>query len=436
MNLTDKILDHEDLMRALHQIKNNKGKAGIDGMSVEELDLYFFGHEEEICAQIRERRYCPLPVKRVYIEKPNSNKKRPLGIPSVVDRVIQQAVAQQLSEIYEPLFSEHSHGFRPGRSCHTAVHEVLGYLNAGYEWVVDLDIEKFFDTVNQDKLISIIREKVNDRNILHLIRSFLKAGVMEDGIISPTPLGMPQGGPLSVICSNIYLDKLDKELEQRGLNFSRYADDTCVYVKSEKSANRVMKSISSWIERKLFLKVNATKTKVVRPNKSIFLGFTFLRSKGQWRCKPADDRKKRLYDKLKVVLLRKRAVACTLADTITKVNQILRGWINYFRIGMMKSFLIEFGMWLRHKIRVIILKMWKRPKTIFRHLTYLNKIMHCHFSFEDIFKVANSRLGWYRRATGNVVNFILSPKFLEKDKGDCPGLVNPLSYYLDKLCIM
>lgn len=194
MNLTDKILDHENLMRALHQIKNNKGKAGIDGMSVDELDLYFFGHEKEICAQIRERRYHPLPVKRVYIEKPNSNKKRPLGIPSVVDRVIQQAVAQQLSEIYEPLFSEHSHGFRPGRSCHTAIHEVLGYLNAGYEWVVDLDIEKFFDTVNQDKLISIIREKVNDRNILHLIRSFLKAGVMENGIISPTPLGMPQGG--------------------------------------------------------------------------------------------------------------------------------------------------------------------------------------------------------------------------------------------------
>ena len=197
-----------------------------------------------------------------------------------------------------------------------------------------------------------------------------------------------------------------------------------------------MKSMNSWIERKLFLKVNATKTKVVRPNKSIFLGFTFLHYKEQWRCKPADDRKKRLYDKLKVVFLRKRAVACTLADTITKVNQILRGWINYFRIGMMKSFLIEFGMWLRHKIRVIILKMWKRPKTIFRHLTYLNKIMHCHFSFEDIFKVANSRLGWYRKATGNVVNFILSPKFLEKDKGDCPGLVNPLSYYLDKLCIM
>lgn len=197
-----------------------------------------------------------------------------------------------------------------------------------------------------------------------------------------------------------------------------------------------MKSISSWIERKLFLKVNATKTKVVRPSKSIFLGFTFLRYKGQWRCKPADDRKKRLYDKLKVVLLRKRAVARTLADTIMKVNQILRGWINYFRIGMMKGFLIEMGMWLRHKVRVIILKMWKRPKTIFRHLTYLNKIMHCHFSFEDIFKVANSRLGWYRRATGDVVNFILSPKFLEKDKGDCPGLVNPLNYYLDKLCIM
>lgn len=191
MYLTDRILDHENFMRALHQIKRNKGKAGIDGMSVDELESYFRNHEDEICAQISERRYHPLPVKRVYIDKPNSNKKRPLGIPSVVDRVIQQAVAQQLSVIYEPLFSDHSHGFRPNRSCHTAIQEVLGYLNAGYEWVVDLDIEKFFDTVNQDKLISIIRKQVNDRNVLHLIRSFLKAGVMEDGIVSPTELGMP-----------------------------------------------------------------------------------------------------------------------------------------------------------------------------------------------------------------------------------------------------
>ena len=226
MSLTDRILEHENLMRAMNQIRRNKGKAGVDGMSVDELESYFLSHEEEICAQIRERRYQPLPVKRVYIDKPNSSKKRPLGIPSVIDRVVQQAVAQQLSEVYEPLFSEHSHGFRPNRSCHTAINEVLGYLNAGYEWVVDLDIEKFFDTVNQDKLISIIREQVNDRNVLHLIRSFLKAGVMEDGIVSPTTLGMPQGGPLSVICSGIYLDKLDKELEKRGLCFARYADYT------------------------------------------------------------------------------------------------------------------------------------------------------------------------------------------------------------------
>lgn len=413
----------------MNQIRRNKGKAGVDGMSVDELESYFLSHEEEICAQIRERRYQPLPVKRVYIDKPNSNKKRPLGIPSVIDRVVQQAVAQQLSEVYEPLFSEHSHGFRPNRSCHTAINEVLGYLNAGYEWVVDLDIEKFFDTVNQDKLISIIREQVNDRNVLHLIRSFLKAGVMEDGIVSPTTLGMPQGGPLSVICSGIYLDKLDKELEKRGLCHSRY--DTCIYVRSEKAANRVMKSISSWIERKLFLKVNATKTKVVRPNKSTFLGFTFLRYKGQWRCKPADDRKMRIYDKLGQVLLRKRAVARPLADTIERINQILRGWINYFRIGMMKTFMMELGMWLRHKVRVVILKMWKRPRTIYRNLDYLNRVQHCRFSHEDIFKVANARLGWFPRATGNVVNFILSPKFLGADKKDCPGLVNPLDYYLD-----
>ncbi len=192
-----------------------------------------------------------------------------------------------------------------------------------------------------------------------------------------------------------------------------------------------MKSISSWIERKLFLKVNATKTKVVRPNKSTFLGFTFLYYKGQWRCKPADDRKMRIYDKLREVLLRKRAVARPLAETITRINQILRGWINYFRIGMMKTFLKNLGMWLRHKVRVIIIKMWKRPRAIYKNLMFLNQHLHCHFSDEDIFKVANSRLGWYRRATGNVVNFILSPKYLEREKEDCPGLVNPLDYYLD-----
>ena len=274
MELIKVILSEENLDEALRRVKVNKGAPGIDEMPVSKLDEYFKAHKDEIKTSIMEMKYKPLPVRRVYIPKSNG-KKRPLGIPTAVDRVIQQAVAQVLSQIYDSSFSENSYGFRSNRSAHDAIDKVLEYLNEGYEWVIDLDIEKYFDTVNHDKLISILREKVNDKTTLHLIRSFLRAGVMENGLTSPTEIGVPQGGPLSPILSNIYLDKFDKELEERGLRFVRYADDCDIFVKSEMSANRVMKSVTSWLERKLFLKVSATKTKVVRPNDSNFLGFTF-----------------------------------------------------------------------------------------------------------------------------------------------------------------
>ena len=224
MNLIEKILDDENLNMAIRKVKGNKGALGIDKMTVSEIDEYFQYHKSEIKESIMNVKYKPQPVKRVYIPKPNG-KQRPLGIPVVLDRVIQQAVAQELIKIYEPVFSEHSFGFRPKRSAHNAIEEVLSYLNDGYEWVIDLDIEKYFDTVNHDKLISILREQVNDKITLHLIRSFLRAGVMDGGLISSTKRGVPQGGPLSVVLSNIYLDKFDKELESRGLNFVRYADD-------------------------------------------------------------------------------------------------------------------------------------------------------------------------------------------------------------------
>lgn len=274
MELIEQILSQSNLKEAICRVKINKGAPGVDKRTVDELDSYFKKHQAEIKDAIMKMKYRPQAVRRVYIPKANG-KKRTLGIPTVVDRVIQQAIAQVLMKIYDPHFSEHSYGFRPGRSAHDAIEEVLEYLNVGYQWVIDLDIEKYFDTVNHDKLISILRERVNDKTTLHLIRAFLKAGVMEDGLVKPNKLGVPQGGPLSPILSNIYLDKMDKELEQRGLHFVRYADDCNIFVKSEKSANRVMKSISSWLERKLFLKVNTTKTKVVRPTKSSFLGFTF-----------------------------------------------------------------------------------------------------------------------------------------------------------------
>ena len=404
MELIEWILQDENINKAIKSVKKNKGAYGIDKMSVEELDGYFATHREEIKSQIRDGKYKPIPVRRVYIPKSNG-KKRPLGIPTVVDRVVQQATAQVLSLGYDKYFSEHSYGFRPGRSCQQAIEEALVYLNEGYEWVIDLDIEKYFDTVNHDKLISILRERINDAKTLRLVRQFLQAGVMENGLISPSKEGVPQGGPLSPILSNVYLDKLDQELEARGLHFVRYADDCNIFVKSEMAADRVMKSVTSWLERKLRLKVSATKTKVVRPTKSNFLGFTFWKSKDGWKCKPANDRKKRLYAKTRAILCRRKAVARPMKSTFEQLNWLIRGWINYYRIGSMKIFLEEYGQWLRHKVRVVILKQWKKSRRIYLNLQKLNQIIGCGFTHEEIFKVANSRLGWYRRSGMYVVNF-------------------------------
>lgn len=432
MELIEKILSEENLQKAIRKVKKNKGAPGVDKMTVQEVEEWFNQYKEELISKILNKQYKPMPVKRVYIPKPNG-KQRPLGIPTVVDRVIQQAMLQVLSEIYEPIFSDHSYGFRPNRSAHMAMGEVLGYLNAGYEWIVDLDIEKFFDTVNHDKLISILRERVNDSRTLHLIRAYLQAGVLDKGLVRSSTIGTPQGGSISVILSNIYLDKFDKELESRNLRFARYADDCIIFVKSEMSANRVMKSVTSWLERKLFLKVSATKTKVVRPTKGQFLGFTFYKAKTVWKCTPTKDRKKRLYSNIQKYLERKHAVSRPLSVTFKKLNQMIRGWIQYFKISRIKVFLEEFGQWLRHKVRCIIIKQWKRPRTIYKNLMKLNIACRCKFTHDDIFKCANSRLGWYRRSTGNIVNFLLSPTVLGIKKGDRPGLVNPLIYYLEIL---
>ena len=431
MELIEQILSQGNLKEAIHRVKINKGAPGVDNKTVDELDGYFKKHQAEIKDSIMKMKYRPQAVRRVYIPKANG-KKRPLGIPTVVDRVIQQAIAQVLMKIYDPRFSDHSYGFRPKRSAHDAIEQVLEYLDEGYQWVIDLDIEKYFDTVNHDKLISIIRERVNDKTILHLIRAFLKAGIMEDGLVKPNKLGVPQGGPLSPILSNIYLDKMDKELEQRGVHFVRYADDCNIFVKSKKSADRVMKSISSWLERKLFLKVNATKTKVVRPTKSNFLGFTFWKNGERWQTKPGDDRKAKLYDKIRELLSRRKAAAQPLSVVFTKINQVVRGWINYFKIGDMKHFLFKFSQWMRHKIRVVIIKQWKRSKRIYTNLMRINKALKCNFSDEDIRKVANARLGWYKRSSGQVVNFLLSPQVLGIKKADRPGLVDPLEYYISR----
>jgi group II intron reverse transcriptase/maturase len=429
MELMEVITSKENLNRAYKKVVANNGASGVDGVTVEELGAYIRENKDAIVNSLRNRTYMPKPVRRVYIPKSNG-KQRPLGIPTALDRTIQQAIAQPISYIYEEIFSEYSYGFRPNRSCHDAIKQALNYLNAGYEWVVDIDIEQFFDKVNHDKLIQILREQVNDSTTLNLIRKYLKAGVMENGLEKATKTGVPQGGPLSVVCSNIYLDKLDKELEQRGLHFVRYADDVLIFTRSEMAADRVMKSISDWLERKLFLKVNATKTKVVRPTRSKYLGFTFLKHGGEWKVKPTTEKKKKLKQKLSEYLKRGKAIARPLAVTIKRVNEITRGWINYFRIGMMKQFMEDLGAWLRHKIRVIVMKQWKKSKTIYRNLCYLNRKYNNGFDHEAIYKVANSRLGWYKRSGMNVVNFIISTELLENKIKDGAGLLNPLNYYL------
>lgn len=429
VELIEWILQDRNIDEAVKAVKRNKGAAGVDGMMVEELDGYFAIHREEIKAQIREGRYKPSPVRRVYIPKANG-KKRPLGIPTVVDRVVQQATAQILSLGYDKYFSDNSYGFRPGRDCQQAIGKALEYLNEGYEWVIDLDIEKYFDTVNHDRLISILRERINDAKTLRLIRQFLRAGVMEGGLMSPSEEGVPQGGPLSPVLSNVYLDKLDRELESRGLHFVRYADDCNIFVKSEMAADRVMKSVTNWLERKLRLKVSATKTKVVRPTKSNFLGFTFWKDKNGWKCRPADDRKKRLYDKTREILCRRKAAARTMRSTFMQLNWLIQGWINYYRIGSMKAFLDVYGQWLRHKVRVVILKQWKRPKAIYRNLRKMNQIVNGGFEDDRLSSIANARQGWYRMANIREINFLLNPTILGKRTKDRPGLVDPLAYYL------
>lgn len=394
-SLLDVILRESNMRDAIKAVELNNGAPGVDGMTVNELDEWWHKNGEDFRQKVYHNQYKPSPVKRVYIPKPNG-KKRPLGIPTVIDRTLQQATAQILDLIFDVSFSDNSFGFRRKRSAHDALHRALEYLNDGYTWIVDLDIEKFFDRVNHDKLISIIRKIMNEKEVLHLIRLFLRAGVMEEGVVTDNTLGTPQGGCISPLLANIYLNELDQELESRGLRFVRYADDVVIFVKSERSAERVMKSVSAWLEKELFLTASPTKTKVCRPTDSQFLGFTFWKSKGTWKLRPTNDRKQRLKDKVKEILCRKKASAMKLEVVFKRVNWVVRGWINYFSISSMKTFLKEFSGWLRHKIRVVIVKQWKKPKTIYRNLMILNKKFHCGYSDEKIRQFANSRLGIYR----------------------------------------
>ena len=359
--LLEKILEKKNMNEAYKKVCANKGAGGVDGMELEELDGFIRKNWNSIREQIRGRSYKPQPVRRVEIPKPNGSKRK-LGIPTVMDRVIRQGIAQIISPMCEPLFSDHSYGFRPNRSCEMAIKDMLMFLNEGYEWIVDIDLEKFFDNVPQDKLMSLVHNIINDGDTESLIRKYLKAGVMVQGRYEKTEQGTPQGGNLSPLLSNIMLNELDKELERRGLRFVRYADDCVIAVRSEASAKRVMYSITDWIERKLGLKVNADKTHITRPMNLKYLGFGFWKDSKtkEWKCRPHKDSVQKFKRTLKKLTERRKSMA--FAERVKQLNRVIRGWINYFAIGRMKTAMTDIDAHLRTRLRVIIWKQWKVPK--------------------------------------------------------------------------
>lgn len=418
--LLEKILDDDNVKTAMQRVKSNGGTFGVDKMELSKLDDYMEEHLEEIKHEIRTRTYVPNPVRRVEIPKPNGGVRK-LGIPTVVDRTIQQAIVQVLSPICEPVFSEYSYGFRPGRCCQQAIIKALEFMNDGYLWVVDIDLEKFFDNVPQDKLMSYLHRIINDGETESLIRKFLKAGVMVNDTTEKTDMGTPQGGNLSPLLSNIMLTELDKELEARGLHFTRYADDCIILVKSHAAANRVMHSITGFIERKLGLKVNATKTKIVPPKDLKYLGFGFWKDNdGTWKSRPHKDSKMKFRRKVK--LLCKRSWGVELGYRISKLNEVTRGWINYYRIGSMKDFLINISNHLRTMLRIIIWKQWKVPS---KRQWGLEKL--------GIDKDKARQTAYMGDHYQFVCTKLCVRNAISKEKLARKGLVDPLDYYLKKV---
>lgn len=417
MELLEKVLDDKNLFEAYKQVYKNKGASGVDGITVDELGVYMFKHKEEIKEQIRNRKYKPSPVRRVYIPKENGDR-RGLGIPTVVDRLIQQAIVQILSPIYEQQFSETSYGFRPNRSCEMAIIKLLEYFNDGYTWIVDIDLQKFFDTVCHDKLISIIMKTIHDGELVSLIRKYLVSGVMENGVIRPIKVGTPQGGNLSPLLSNIMLNELDQELEKRGLRFTRYADDCIIVVQSEKAANRVMESITRFIEKKLGLKVNVEKSKVARPNQIKYLGFGFYYTKtGIIKPKPHLKSIQKFKRKLKQIT--KRSWSISLVDRIIRLNQVIRGWINYFRIADMKNHMEKITSHLNRRIRCVIWKQWKVS------IKRINSLVKLGIDVEQAKALAYSRKSYWNTSHNPTIDRAISKERLRRK-----GLVFPLDHYL------
>ena len=416
MKLMDEVLSKDNLNQAYLQVTRNKGASGVDDMTCEEVKDYLKVHGNELISQIKSREYKPLPVRRVEIPKPNGGVRK-LGIPTVIDRIIQQALVQKLTPIFEPTFSEYSYGFRPNRRCQNAIDRALELLNQGYEWIIDLDLEKFFDNVPQDKLIRLVDNMVNDSDITALIHKYLKAGVLINGEFEETTIGTPQGGNLSPLLSNIYLNELDKELERRGLHFARYADDCVIFVKTENAAKRVMFHIVKFIETKLKLKVNAEKTHITKPNNLKYLGFSFWKDKEKWKSIPHQESFKKLFLKLKNLV--KRSWSIDLTYRIKKINEVLRGWINYYRQSFMKVKITKIGKWLRNAIRVVIWKQWKVPNKQIPSLVKLG------INEEEAKGLTFCRRGYQFIAHSCVVHRAISNSRLKRR-----GLLDPLEYYL------
>ena len=362
--LIEEMIDKDNLSRALKRVRQNRGSPGIDGMTIDELPGFLEENWSSTRRQLLEGTYKPQPVKRVEIPKPNGGVRK-LGIPTVVDRLIQQMLLQVLQKRLDPTFSEHSYGFRPGHSAHQAVRQAQEYIEEGYHWVVDIDLEKFFDRVNHDKLIGLLSNRVKDKRVIRLVRAFLNAGVMENGLVGPTIEGTPQGGPLSPLLSNIVLDELDRELEKRGHRFVRYADDCNIYVKSERAGHRVMESITRFLERKLKLKVNQRKSAVDKANRRKFLGFSFLIG-GMVKRRIAPHAIKQF--KVKVRRLTRRNCGKSPEEVVKELSKYLKGWKGYFSYCETPSVLEDLDGWIRRRLRSILWKQWKTPKNRFKNL--------------------------------------------------------------------
>lgn len=416
MELMEQLLSRKNLLRALRRVEENKGSHGVDQMPVECLRAHLMEHWRDLREAIRKGTYRPSPVRRVEIPKPSGGV-RLLGIPTVTDRFIQQALAQVMTPMFDPNFSEHSYGFRPNRRGHDAVREARAYMKEGYRWVVDMDLEKFFDKVNHDKLMAKVAEKVKDKRILKLIRRFLQSGVMVNGVVIESGQGTPQGGPLSPLLSNIMLDELDKELEKRGHRFVRYADDCNIYVKTQKAGYRVKERITRFIERKLKLKVNREKTAVDRPWQRKFLGFSFTPHR-EPKIRVARESLKRV--KQKIRHLTSRSWSISMDQRIERINQYLIGWCGYFALADTPSVFQDLDQWLRRRLRMCLWKEWKQPKTRTKRLVSLG------VPKEKAFEWANTRKKYWRIAHSPILHKTLGIAYWQsrglrslKDRYEC-----------------